>query len=101
MKEKEFSLSKKKKKDWTTVGKERFKLHPSKLNKEEFNLSNKISLYPIGKNQIHIDDIKEFIKRLKEQIDEWEYYEKRFPHKETKWNRIKMRIDKLAGDKLT
>ena len=49
-----------------------------------------------------IDDIfKEFIRLLKEQINEWEYYEKRFPHKETKWNRIKARIDKLAGDKLT
>lgn len=45
-------------------------------------------------------DVKEFIKQFKEQIDEWEYYEKRFPQKETKWNRLKMRIDKLAGDKL-
>jgi len=43
---------------------------------------------------------KEFIKELKEWINEWEYYEKRFPHKETKWNRIKMRVDKLAGEKL-
>ena len=44
--------------------------------------------------------VKEFIKKLKEGINEWEYYEKRFPHKETKWNRIKMRVDKLAGEKL-
>ena len=51
---------------------------------------------------------QEFIKKLKEdifhQITEWELYEKRFPHKETKWNRINVRlqnkIDKLAGEKL-
>lgn len=33
--------------------------------------------------------------KIGKQIDEWEHYEKRFPHKETKWNRLKNRIFKI------
>ena len=66
---------------------------------KEFNLSEK--LVKIDNSLMIFDtDIMEFIRLFKIQIDEWEYYEKRFPHKETKWNRLKCRIDKLAGEDL-
>ena len=87
------------------------------IQRETFNLSEKMlwlrdydlnyAKEQIIKSNGEIDDciimwkdVKTFIQKLKEQINEWEYYEKRFPHKETKWNRIKARIDKLAGEDL-
>lgn len=64
----------------------------------EFNLSEKIrfgelSSYCIERlDWIKAKDVKEFIKRLKELIDDhcWEPY----------CNKFKMKIDKLAGDDL-
>ena len=65
----------------------------------EFNLSEKIRYgeldsYAISKDWIQITDVKEFIKRLKEEIENEEFtytddLDRLFPI-----------IDKLAGDKL-
>ena len=59
-------------------------------NKQEFNLSEKMWISPLSEQPLyHEKDIKEFIKRLKEEIDGCEYKDVHIAI-----------IDKLAGDKL-
>jgi predicted nuclease with TOPRIM domain len=71
-------------------------------------IENANEVYYKGSSKvIDVEDIAEFIQKLRDklshQIVEWEMYEKRFPHKETKWNRLNSRfqkiINELAGSK--
>lgn len=45
-------------------------------------------------------EIKEFIKLLKEEFDEWEKQEKKYPHIPTRISRLRNRINKLSDDAL-
>ncbi len=56
---------------------------------KEFNLSDKIGGYSAG-DILSVEDVKEFIKRLKHQLHLWEIDEEE----------IDKLFDKLAGDKL-
>ena len=62
---------------------------------EEFNLSEKMGKEPFNEDFIHIEDIKEFIKRLKEEIVNPIEYQCGCCCDNEK------RIDKLVGDKLS
>ena len=67
--------------------------------KKEFNLSEK-GCKGKWNYYFHEKDIKEFIKILKEEIDEIEYGNIEELAAETINNSIKKRIDKLAGKEL-
>ncbi len=61
------------------------------MNKEEFNLSERRHHGGEKFAYIHVEDVKEFIKRLKEGID---------PLPNTSPYNVGKIIDKLAGEKL-
>jgi hypothetical protein len=61
--------------------------------KGTFNLSEKMIDAPFGENLLDVRDVKEFIKRLKEEIPN-EYLNG------VKGSRLKRKINALAGDKL-
>ena len=86
---------------WNCINKEIDKI--AGINKEQFNLSEKIAEHQsVDLNWIDVEDVREFIKRLKEEI---EISEKIFLRDTTEspftiTKRIKYRIDKLAGGEL-
>ena len=64
-----------------------WKLHKKNLDLEEFNLSEQIFDMNMGYDAILVQDVKEFIRLLKEEL----------PDNPDKRNEF---IDKIAGDKL-
>lgn len=77
---------------------------------KEFNLSEKIKVLKLDKSgfarivYVHATDIKEFIKRLKEELFE-EARKRKLPLTASSLDRLSLKyikqvIDKLAGDKL-